>query len=157
MKQATVAIALLLATAAHAQTFGLHLASVHIPARPDQNNFNPGFYLKTEDGLTVGVYHNTLRRPSIYFGMTAESGPFALTLGVTTGYQRRRRGVACQDINRVGKGCWYDTGSARGALQPFLSPSVRLPQVAGITPRISFMPGFGVSSSVLHLSVEANF
>lgn len=157
MKHATVAIALLLATAAHAQTFGLHLASVHLPARPDQNNVNPGFYLKTEDGLTVGIYRNTLRRTSVYAGLTAEAGPFALTLGVTSGYQKKRRAVSCESINMKGNHCWWDTGSSRGALQPFLSPSVRLPQVAGITPRISFMPGFGVSSNVLHLSVEGSF
>lgn len=155
MKRTIAAIALLLATAAHAQTFGLHLVSVHVPARAQQNNVNPGIYVMTENGFTAGVYRNTLNRISVYAGITAEAGPFAITLGASTGYQRRRITVDCGDRKLIN--CWEEEGSSNAFLQPFLSPSVRLPEVFGATPRLSYIPGIGNSTSVLHLSVERRF
>lgn len=145
--------------ACHAQTtIGLHLVSVHVPKRDYQHNFNPGIYVITEDGLTLGAYRNTLDRMSFYAGLTAERGPFALTLGVTTGYQKRMVPVACADpANDKGNGCLSQRGSTNGVLQPFLTPSVRLPALAGLTPRLSYIPGFGVNASVLHLSIERDF
>jgi len=71
-------------------TVGLHLASVHIPSYSYQNNFNPGFYARFDNGVTVGSYYNTLRRASIYAGWTTpEFAYVSVTAGVVTGYQKK--------------------------------------------------------------------
>lgn len=44
-------------------TVGLHLVSHHFPQRDYQNNTNPGIYVRTESGLTAGIYRNTLEHP----------------------------------------------------------------------------------------------
>lgn len=128
-----------------AQTVGLHLGSAHFPARDYQNNVNPGVYVRLDGGATFGIYHNTIRRTSVYAGWTWEAGPLALTAGVVTGYKRH-----CD-----AQGVCY--GSSRHSVMPMLSPSVRLPEIAGYAPRISYIPSIGASSSVLHLSVERQF
>lgn len=160
VKLSTVYIAaLLLAGTAQAQTtIGLHLVSAHVPRHDYQHNFNPGIYVLTEDGLTLGVYRNTLNRASVYAGLTIEQGPFALTLGVTTGYQKHWTHVRCTDPSMdKGSGCMEQVGTNNGVLSPFLTPSVRLPAVAGFTPRVSYIPGLGVNASVVHLSIERGF
>lgn len=112
-------------------TVGLHLASVHVPAADWQNNANVGIYAKTAGGITAGIYRNTQHRTSVYAGYTLEHGPFALTLGAITGYSAR-------------------------PVMPMLAPSVALPALAGITPRLTFIPKFGaVKAAALHLSIEA--
>lgn len=124
-----------LSTCAYGQTVvGVHLVSHHIPTRSDQNNLNLGAYVRTENGITLGAYRNTLSRTSVYAGLTLERGPFALTAGAVTGYRKDDRG----------------RGFSKSALTPMLAPSVRWGSA-----RLSFIPGVGVSPSVLHLSLEA--
>lgn len=118
---------------------GLHLASVHIPARDYQENFNPGIYVVTKTDSVFGVYRNTLDRTSFYFGQNFHKGPFTLTVGATTGYRIKGQ-----------------YGFSKGPLALMLAPSVQLPEVFGLTPRVSYIPKIGRSngSSVLHLSIE---
>lgn len=69
---------------------GLHLASYH--SNPGFNNFNPGVYVVTKDGWTVGTYRNSEYRQSFYGGLTVQ-GELAsrtwvsLTVGGITGYK----------------------------------------------------------------------
>jgi len=114
---------------ARALTFGLHLASVHVPAR-HFNNVNPGLYVRTDAGWTAGAYENSLRRTSAYVGYTWEHGRFAVTGGAVTGYAEK--------------------------VQPLLVPSVKLLTLRGATARVAFIPRVEkrIESHVLHLMVE---
>lgn len=137
-------------------TLGLHLVSVHVPAESWQNNVNPGIYLKTSDGWTVGAFYNTLKRTAVYGGYTFERGPFAVTVGVTTGY--RKVVTDTPNPNGWGPHTITERGYSSGAFTPMIAPSVALPKIGGVTPRLSFIPGIGaVKFSVLHLSVEEKF
>ena len=73
------------ALGARAQTVGLHLVSIHVPAHEGQHNFNPGIYGRLVNGVTLGTYLNTLGKQTFYGGYTVERGPFALTLGASIG------------------------------------------------------------------------
>ncbi|KNZ33325.1 MAG: hypothetical protein AD742_06980 [Methylibium sp. NZG] len=119
----------LLAPCAHADTVGLHLASVHVPQR-QFNNVNPGLYYRSDAGWTVGGYRNSLRRTSVYGGYTLEYGPLALTAGAVTGYQ--------------------------DAVQAMLVPSLRLFTHEGVSARLAYIPRVEkrISSNVWHLMVE---
>jgi hypothetical protein len=139
--------------------FGVHLASIHIPAHEGQQNFNPGVYARMESGVTVGTYHNTLGKQTFYAGYTVERGPFALTPGLASGYQRSQYPAPCSKAQTAAGSthCWYTTPGSKTYLMPMLAPSVRLPAVLGVTPRVSYIPGLGGSSNVFHLSIEAKF
>ena len=76
------------ATSTFAGTVGLHLASVHIPARSAYNNVNPGVYYRSDAGWTTGAYRNSLSKTSVYAGYTLQYGRFGLTAGGATGYQQ---------------------------------------------------------------------
>jgi hypothetical protein len=119
----------LLATGARADTVGLHLASVHMPAR-HFNNTNPGVYYRSDDGWTAGGYHNSLRRTSAYAGFTWQYGALGLTAGGVTGYHE--------------------------TVQPMLVPSLRLFAHQGVSARLAFIPQVEkrIGSNVLHLMVE---
>jgi len=160
---------------AHAEglKLGVHLASVHLPAKDGQNNDNVGLYVRTESGLTAGAYRNTLRRTSLYVGETFTLGPVDVLVGVASGYQRK-----CTDT-LVQVGVTYGdpypgripgppqpvyenrhecTGFSRGWLTPVLAPSIALPfALLGSTPRLWCLYGAGKHSSVLHLSTEWSF
>lgn len=76
--------AAVLGTCAHAEplTIGLHVHSLHVPAKEDDSNQNYGLYVRTETGLTVGMYRSTIRRNAPYIGQTFSLyGPVDLTLG----------------------------------------------------------------------------
>ena len=141
---------LICCTSANAQSaqadtprLGMHIASAHLPARSGQNDLNPGLYLKLQSGVTGGFFYNSLRRWSVYVGYTVEYGPFALTVGVVSGYQKR--------IGPDG----YVYGVSNARLAPMFSPSVALPfKVGNLTPRVSLIPGIGNSSTVVHISLE---
>lgn len=160
MKQLALAFIIALALCfafgtSHAQTIGLHLASVHVPARDYQRNFNPGLYVITENGIAFGAYRNTLGRTSVYAGLAIGAGPVTLMAGLATGYQKRVMPMTCNNAGSTG--CWHVVGSTNARLVPMLSPSIRLPEVAGITPRVSYVPGLGLNASAFHLSVEREF
>jgi hypothetical protein len=118
------------ASPALAGTVGLHLASIHMPARGAYNNVNPGVYYRGDAGWTAGVYYNSLSRASVYAGYTLQYGRFGLTAGGATGYQQ--------------------------PVQPLLVPSVVLFTYQGVTTRIAYVPRVEkrIESHVLHLMVE---
>jgi hypothetical protein len=162
-------------TRAHAEgiTVGLHLASVHVPAKDGQNNTNAGFYLRSAAGLTAGVYENTLRRTSLYAGKSFALGPVDVVVGIVSGYQRKCTERTEQIGTRLPTTppghvtgppvAVYATqqecsGFARGWLTPMVAPSVALPfALFGATPRLWVIPSVSAASSVLHLSVEHSF
>lgn len=127
----------------HAATLGVHVGSTHYPGGSYQNNFNPGVYLRTDDGITVGAYYNTLRRASVYAGYTYQYGPFGLLGGVVTGYQPK-----------VIDGLIYGEGKT---LTPMLALSLQLPDLGGFKPMVMLVPPFQNSPAVLHLAFEHRF
>jgi hypothetical protein len=141
---------------ATAATYGLHVSTVHIPASDHLNNVNPGAYVRYDNGATAGFYRNSYKRLSVYAGWTWESGPFALTVGGITGY--KRVDVPCTG-DRLEAGftrCW--DGSSSSAISPLIAPSVVLPDVLGVTPRVTVLPKIeSKGSTVIHLAVERKF
>jgi len=129
---------------AHAEplTVGLHIHSVHVPAKDTDNNSNWGLYGRTADGLTFGGYRNTLRRNSFYLGQTFEHRGFGLTLGAITGYKIKD-----------------GEGWSRNYLAPLAAVSYAPPvQILGATPRATLVPGHLVKArTVLHFSLEHSF
>ena len=67
---------------------GLHLYTHHLASVPELAPVNPGIYMRHPNGLTVGVYRNSYRMPSLYGAYTLQtpSERFALTVGVVSGY-----------------------------------------------------------------------
>ncbi|AKJ28770.1 hypothetical protein AAW51_2079 [Caldimonas brevitalea] len=133
-------LALLCGTASAETTFGLHVASKHVPQR-DQSNVNPGLYAITDSGWTVGGYRNSWRKLSVYAGKTwtlAEAGPVSLdlTLGAVTGYRTQK--------NKAG-------------VRPLLLPSVVVGDEFRV--RIAYGPRFDpkAGSHLVHLMVERSF
>lgn len=131
---ALVAAALLAAfRPADAQVLGLHTASRHLPTYEWQNNDNPGLYLRTASGFTIGAYRNTINRPTVYLGRTYQDvlGPFDLTVAGATGYKV-------------------------SVVSPLVVASVELaPRTWARVPRLSVARG--PDSWVVHLSIEGKF
>jgi hypothetical protein len=120
---------------------GVHLASIHIPAEPWQNNTNPGIYVRA-DGWTAGTYRNTLRRQSVYFGHQFELGAVSFGVGAISGYKKECTSGVC-------------FGATKHKWSPMFAPSVAIPvQILGATPRLWYVPGFANSASVFHISLE---
>ncbi len=90
MHPAALILAATLATSASAQTIGLHLASWH--SKPGFNNVNPGLYVRSADGWTLGGYRNSYDQPTVYAGWTLERDVLGvragLTAGLATGYEK---------------------------------------------------------------------
>ena len=120
---------------------GVHIGSVHFPAK-DYNNFNPGVYVY-HNGWTAGTYYNSERHQSFYAGYTFEYAPsfasgmvrLGATVGAITGYERAK-------------------------LLPMVVPSVSvsIPGGLGSAVRIAVIPPLERNgSAVLHLALEARF
>lgn len=143
------ALAMLLAIAlfqcAQAAEWGLHVHSVHVPAKDGDNNSNWGLYGRTDDGLTFGGYRNTLDRNSFYIGQTFKVfGPVDMTVGAITGYDSKAHfciGDNCLDVLAL------------------VALSVASPiSIMGATPRITLVPGHLVKArTVVHFSLERSF
>lgn len=128
MRALFIAFLLALSGAASAEVIGFHVASRHWPQRA-YNNFNPGAYVRADNGITAGVYLNSHERVSFYAGWTWERGPLAVTLGGVTGY--------------------------RETIRPMVVPSLRVGSVAGLDVRLAYLPRFDKrGAQVLHLMVE---
>jgi hypothetical protein len=121
-----ILLTLLAGRDARADTWGLHLGSRHLPSDGAYNGFNPGAYWRSNEGLTVGTYWNSERKPSVYAGYTADlfGGHMQLTLGGITGY-------------------------SYGRLAPLVVPSVKLGDF-----RLAFLPRTPKSVSTVHLMLE---
>jgi hypothetical protein len=141
------------ATDAHAEglVVGLHLASHHFPDDEGYNNVNVGAYARFDNGLTIGGYRNSIRRNSFYAGYTqALPGPFSVTVGAISGY-KLKQGKG----HKVGS---TSEGHTRGALGLLLAPSIALPSIMGVTPRIIYSPGHLVKADdSFNLSIESSF
>lgn len=109
-------------------TVGVHIGSVHLPARYF-NNVNPGLYVRQGD-WQAGVYRNSYRHTTAY---VARAWPITerleLATGVATGY----------------RDAWD-----HGPLAPMAAFSYRFD--GGV--RISFLPPTPKTSAVVHLSKE---
>lgn len=126
-----------------AVTIGMHIHSAHIPSKDSDENQNYGLYVRTDSGLTVGGYKNTLRRNSFYIGQSFQLiGPVDVTLGGITGYSIKD-----------------GQGWSRSYIAPLVALSAASPvQVMGVTPRLTLVPGHLIKArTVLHLSVEGKF
>lgn len=127
-----IAAAAFLASAAHAQTVGLHLGSWH--SEPGYNNANPGVYVRLENGLTAGAYRNSFRKTSVYAGWTwqADIAGFrpAITAGLISGYRH-----------------------------PFLVvPSIAAPEIGSVRLRVAYVPRLDPKGAhVIHLMAEKEF
>lgn len=68
------------------EIMGLHTVSHHTPNR-SANNVNPGVYIITDKGITVGTYFNSHRVESVYVGWTTpEWYRFRASFLAITGY-----------------------------------------------------------------------
>ena len=154
-----------------ALTLGVHLASVHIPARAHHHNTNPGLYLRVDSGplpgITAGAYRNSLGRASLYAGHTSTwrlgGQAVELTLGAVSGYRRQCTSYTVHRFAADGSTIVRSTestcqGATGAALAPFIAPSVALPvQLLGITPRVTLHGAARGSSTAIHLSAERAF
>jgi hypothetical protein len=80
--------------------FATHLGDMNPGARRTLET--PGAYLVLENGLTAGVYKNTLRRTSWIGGYTREvGGGWALSAGLVTGYPSTREGYSTDPSSKT--------------------------------------------------------
>lgn len=128
MRGACLLALAVMAGGACADTLGIHLGSQH--SKPGFNDVNPGLYYRADDGATVGAYHNSLRRTSVYAGYTLVGDTpipevsYSLGLGVITGYTK--------------------------PVMPLVAPSLHYGPV-----RVTFIPNTKqTGAAVLHLSLE---
>lgn len=99
-----------LAAPVHATTVGLHWTTKH--AHAGYCEYNPGLYVRTDDGFTAGTYRNSECRQSVYIGQTFTHGIYSVTVGGVTGYTRR-------------------------TVTPMIVPSVALPLADGVSLRLA--------------------
>lgn len=116
---------------------GLHLVSWH--DEPGYNNHNPGVYVKSECGLTAGVYKNSVRKTTAYIGYTYDPPklPFWASVAVATGYH----------------------SETRMRLTPIAMIGIKSPQYEGFRFRLGYIPKIsGVNNvNVVHLMIEKAF
>lgn len=160
---------------------GVHLVSVH--SVDHMNNNNPGLFVRAPAGVTLGFYENSTsgtryaggdrarqidyysgswrKRISTYAAWTAETPgrTFALTVGVVSGYGRRRQEI-CVETNAFG--CIdRETLQKVDAVIPLIYPSVRVPLTTSISARVaySYLPSGSAPRPmhVGHLMLEWRF
>jgi hypothetical protein len=146
---------------ARAATIGVDIGSHHFPEATYLHDVNPGLYVRLDNGATGGFYLNSLGRLSLHAGYTAPFGPFALTVGIISGYQIRHTysTVPCGP-GQPAMVCTMEThyGDTRGAIGLLLAPSVALPSVFGVAPRLTVLPKLGAEGhTAVHLSLEHTF
>ena len=79
---AILVILLCLPINVHAETYGLHLGTVH--SKSGYNDINPGAYVRTKEGYTGGFYYNSENHLSMYAGKQFFNH---VMVGVVTGYE----------------------------------------------------------------------
>lgn len=141
-------------------TLGAHVGTVHVPHRDNEHNINPGLYVRSPSGITLGAYANSLGRPSMYLAQSFTRGAFGLTVGAVSGYRRREVPAPCDEVGSPADwtGCTAWDTRVKATFAPLVVPSVTLPAVAGLTPRLAYIHGLGKRKTAgLHLSVEHTF
>ena len=131
MKRIIIALAVTTAClAATADTkIGLHIGSHHFPSR-DFSNFNPGAYVRLDNGLTAGGFYNSERRASFYGGYTVEWGIASVTVGAITGYRRAN-------------------------VMPLVIPSLRIARIGQADIRLAYLPKITSDGAhVIHFIAE---
>lgn len=185
-----VLLAALLAAPAHAQTseqgttVGLHLATWHSNnADGHLNNLNPGVYVRTPGGFTLGAYRNSVWRNSVYAGWSWQCAltptvSVGLTAGAVSGYGWRTH---TQQVTPASTQCVAPRPGAipvcaavpavtrtvdepTAALRPLLVPSVAWAVAANTHLRVAALPmlekrGGAISSHgmAVHVSIEGRF
>jgi hypothetical protein len=141
---------------------GAHIASVHVPAQPEHNNSNTGFYAQGEQWI-AGGYKNSIGRTTLYAAYRHELGyGFDVFAGVASGYTRRCKTVTTKHIRETETDPVIEyhhdqvcSGHARGYLAPAAGLSYTSPVKAfGATPRVFVIPGSQKSSTVIHGSLQ---
>lgn len=162
----TLFLVFFVATTNAEQLLGIHLASAHFPAQLGQNNDNFGLYLR-KDNWQVGAYRNTFDRSTIYVSYNHKLAVFDVLFGAATGYKK-----LCEDVAYLMSGKRYVrndvsaylesrlrfeeecVGFSKHSVTPVFALSWQAPEVLGVFPRFTVVPGTKKSSSVLHLSLE---
>ena len=118
-------------------TIGLHLVSWHDTG--GYNNVNPGVYTKTECGITIGAYENSINKTTVYVGYTYDPPklPVWASVAIATGYKPETN-MTLTPIGMVG---------------------LKSQQYKGTRFRIGYIPKIkGVNQvNVLHLTFEKSF
>jgi hypothetical protein len=142
------------------ETVGLHLVSVHAEDGKSAsgsrgwNNATYGAYAIWSNGFTVGAYRNSLYRQSYYAGWTLSHGPFAITLGAVTGYDRvvtsggDHTAIRCESVCREVQ--------LKDVILPMVAPSVVLPITNNTNARLILMVA-PRSPAALNFSIERTF
>jgi hypothetical protein len=144
-----------------ADTIGAHLYTQHVDNRlgAKLNNATIGLYWRAEggplDGLTSGVFRNSMDRWSVYAGRTWQTDDqrWALFAGLASGYGKRFGQNECGPgkVDVAWSRCWR--GGA--AIRPLLAASMRLPITASTAARISLLPSPGQGhAGGVHFSIE---
>lgn len=116
-------------------TTGLHLGTVHF--RGTWNDFNPGVYVKLNNGLTFGTYYNSERKQSTYVGRTfsknlTQNLEIAATVGIISGYNK--------------------------TVLPLVLPTVAYKFHRDFAVRVGFVPKVNKQGSAgLHFAIEKQF
>lgn len=152
-----LAIIMLACNMAHAQTIGVHTLTHHIDSHTGLNERNIGLYLRS-DNWTVGGYRNSYRRTTLYAGYVLDYGPFSVTLGAATGYQRKWRDCTAEEVQATGfvDECRKPDTKVKTALMPVIAPSVALPIGDGWKARLTVVPE-EYKPALVHLSFERQF
>lgn len=73
----------------YVEAMGIHLFSRHDPYG-GENQYNPGFFVRFQHGITVGQYTNSLARETNYVGWTSpEWYRLRLSVLAATGYKKK--------------------------------------------------------------------
>lgn len=121
-----------------AVSVGLHLGSVHVPAKDYQRNTNPGVFVMGDE-FVGGVYANSIGRTTVYGAYRHELGHgFSVAAGLGTGYQEKD-----------------GLGFSRGALAPVVALIYESPiRFLGASPVVFLVPGTNKSSTVANLGLK---
>jgi len=150
---------LLLSTAAHADTLGVHAVSWH--DQPGYNNRNPGVYYATDDGIVIGAYRNSQRSNTVYAGKILERNltenvAVSVTLGLATGYcTYTKRSEAVLSTNKRILGYRDVIERRERVVTPLIAPSIRLGGDYAV--RITAIPSTRWTAGVIHASLEVRF
>lgn len=117
---------------AGALTLGLHLMSYHAPERSGLSGNNPGLYVSSPDGYTIGGFRNSVGMSTIYLGRRVDMRLGSIFIG----------------------GMRYEhPGFIKSLIRPMVVVSGKLTDNL----RVSLLPPMKTSPAVIHLSAEVQW